>query len=211
MLQDTHKEKKTKTENGPTKYKKSKEKKTKNDKQKGTSQSSNENNNNNKDNKDKKLGNKEENGENVNEKDKKEEKDKEKDKKEDEEQEDEEDQDIDGVYEELEEENTQLKNKEMLKDLLNEFSEEQIQRYEVYRRSTLPKAAVKRLVQNILNQSVSNSMGIVVGGFSKIFIGEIVEKARDVMEDWGDEGAIRPEHLREAYRLYKEERKCKYL
>ncbi|OUM66639.1 hypothetical protein PIROE2DRAFT_40617, partial [Piromyces sp. E2] len=80
------------------------------------------------------------------------------------------------------------------------FNEEQIQRYEVYRRSTLPKAAMKRLVQSILNQSVSNSMGIVVGGFSKIFLGEIVEKARDVMEDWGDEGAIRPEHLREAYR-----------
>ncbi|ORX56124.1 TAFII28-domain-containing protein [Piromyces finnis] len=200
-IHDNPKAKQVKTENGgTTKYKKSKEKKLKNEKIKGTNQT-NEN---------KKVEVKEENGENVI-KDKEKKEEKEKEKKEDEEQEDEEDQDIDGVYEELEEENIQMKNKEMLKDLLNEFNEEQIQRYEVYRRSTLPKAAMKRLVQSILNQSVSNSMGIVVGGFSKIFLGEIVEKARDVMEDWGDEGAIRPEHLREAYRLYKEERKCKYL
>jgi len=199
---DNPKTKQAKTENGgTTKYKKSKEKKLKGEKQKAANQA-NEN---------KKVDTKEENGENIKDKEKKEEKEKDKEKKEDEEQEDDEDQDIDGVYEELEEENTQMKNKEMLKDLLNEFNEEQIQRYEVYRRSTLPKAAMKRLVQSILNQSVSNSMGIVVGGFSKIFLGEIVEKARDVMEDWGDEGAIRPEHLREAYRLYKEERKCKYL
>jgi len=204
MPHDTSKAKQAKTDKEPTKYKKSKDKKLKGEKQKGNSSTTDNNNN-------KKVDIKEENGENAKDKEKKEEKDKEKEKKEEEEQEEEEDQDIDGVYEELEEENTQLKNKEMLKDLLNEFSEEQIQRYEVYRRSTLPKAALKRLIQSILNQSISNSMGIVVGGFSKIFIGEIVEKARDVMEDWGDEGAIRPEHLREAYRLYKEERKCKYL
>jgi ATP-dependent helicase YprA (DUF1998 family) len=43
-------------------------------------------------------------------------------KKEDEEQDDDEDQDIDGVYEELEEENTQMKNKEMLKYILKLIS-----------------------------------------------------------------------------------------
>jgi len=173
MPHDTPKSKQVKSENtGTTKYKKSKEKKLKAEKQKSSVQSNNDNSNG------KKIDVKEENNENVKDKEKKEEKDKEKDKKEEEEQEDDEDQDIDGVYEELDEENTQMKNKEMLKDLLNEFSEEQIQRYEVYRRSTLPKAALKRLVQNILNQSVSNSMGIVVGGFSKIFLGEIVEKGK---------------------------------
>jgi len=181
MPHDTPKSKQAKTENtGTTKYKKSKEKKSKAEKKKSSAQGNNENNNSN----GKELEVKEENGENVKDKKKKEEKDKEKEKekekekKEEEEQDDDEDQDIDGVYEELDEENTQMKNKEMLKDLLNEFSEEQIQRYEVYRRSTLPKAALKRLIQNILNQSVSNSMGIVVGGFSKIFLGEIVEKGK---------------------------------
>ena len=68
-------------------------------------------------------------------------------------------------------------------------------------------------------------MAFVVAGFSKVFVGEIVEKgepsrnpslgsnqlntsysvAREVMEDWGDTGNIRPDHLREAHRRYKRE------
>lgn len=32
--------------------------------------------------------------------------------------------------------------------------------------------------------------------------------AREVMEEWGDAGAIRPEHLREAHRRYKLEREA---
>lgn len=73
-------------------------------------------------------------------------------------------------------------------------------------------------------------MAIVVAGFSKVYVGEIIEKggykpnqpyhcalfllihlyiiAREVMEEWGDAGAIRPEHLREAHRRYKLEREA---
>jgi transcription initiation factor TFIID subunit 11 len=46
-------------------------------------------------------------------------------------------------------------------------------------------------------------MAFVVAGFSKVYVGEIVEKAREVMEEWGHTGAIRPEHIREAHRRYK--------
>lgn len=68
-------------------------------------------------------------------------------------------------------------------------------------------------------------MAFVVAGFSKVYVGEIVEKgktllvhsqlviktylffflAKEIMEEWGHTGAIRPEHLREAHRRYKKE------
>jgi len=35
-------------------------------------------------------------------------------------------------------------------------------------------------------------------------VGEIVEKAREVQLLKGDEGPLQPDHLREAWRLYKE-------
>ena len=48
------------------------------------------------------------------------------------------------------------------------------------------------------------NIAIVISGFAKVFVGEIVEKARDVQMLKGDEGPLQPEHLREAWRLYKE-------
>jgi transcription initiation factor TFIID subunit 11 len=65
-------------------------------------------------------------------------------------------------------------------------------------------------------------MAFVVAGFSKVYVGEIVEKgkchlelvtkdihiiiAKEIMEEWGHTGAIRPEHLREAHRRYKKDK-----
>jgi transcription initiation factor TFIID subunit 11 len=59
----------------------------------------------------------------------------------------------------------------------------------------------------MLNQPVSQVMAFVIAGFTKVFVGEIVESSRDIMEEWGDKGAIAPEHLREAYRRYREDPK----
>ncbi|GJJ76341.1 transcription initiation factor TFIID subunit 11 [Entomortierella parvispora] len=95
------------------------------------------------------------------------------------------------------------RSKDDLKALLDCFSEEQLQRYEVYRRSVLSRNTVKKLVGTILNQQVTQTMAFVVAGFCKVFVGEMVEKAREVMDDWGETGAIRPEHLREAQRRYR--------
>ncbi|KAG0227888.1 transcription initiation factor TFIID subunit 11 [Actinomortierella wolfii] len=106
-------------------------------------------------------------------------------------------------FEWLQEANQRGRSKEELKALLDCFSPEQLQRYEVYRRSVLSRPTIKKLVATILNQQVSQTMAFVVAGFCKVFVGEMVEKAKEVMEDWGDVGPIRPEHLREAQRRYK--------
>ncbi|KAF9114216.1 transcription initiation factor TFIID subunit 11 [Mortierella sp. AM989] len=108
-------------------------------------------------------------------------------------------------YEWNQEANSRGRSKEELRALLDRFSEDQLQRYEVYRRSVLSKSTVKKLVGTILNQQVSPTMAFVVAGFCKVFVGEMVEKAREIMEEWGETGAIRPEHLREAQRRYKNE------
>ncbi|KAF9988944.1 transcription initiation factor TFIID subunit 11 [Mortierella antarctica] len=121
---------------------------------------------------------------------------------------DEDDHDEEPEYSEFEwtqEANSRDRSKDELKALLDSFSQEQLRRYEVYRRAVLSRPTVKKLVGTILNQQVTQTMAFVVAGFSKVFVGEMVERAREVMEEWGDTGAIRPDHLREAQRRYKKE------
>ena len=46
------------------------------------------------------------------------------------------------------------------------------------------------------------SFPLVVSGVGKIFVGEMVESALEIMDERGESGPIAPEHLREAFRRY---------
>ncbi|KAI7833722.1 TAFII28-like protein [Kickxella alabastrina] len=87
------------------------------------------------------------------------------------------------------------------------MTDNQRQRYDVYRRTALNKGSVKKLAYHILNQQISSTLTFVLAGFSKVFVGEIVERAVQLKIERGEteEGPLKPEHLREAYRLYKKE------
>ncbi|KAA3682016.1 transcription initiation factor TFIID subunit 11 [Paragonimus westermani] len=101
---------------------------------------------------------------------------------------------------ELEREARKTEDRKLLA-LLAHFDEEQLNRFEAFRRATFAKASVRRLVQSIASCSVSQNVVIAMAGLTKVYIGEIVEEALDYKQRLGETGPLKPQHIREAYRI----------
>ncbi|KAG2152800.1 TAFII28-domain-containing protein [Suillus clintonianus] len=99
----------------------------------------------------------------------------------------------------------QSESKDNLKVLMDNFSPGQYERFEAYRRHALPKQAIRKVIQQTTGQQVSQPVAQIVAGVGKVFVGEIVEKARQVQSRRNDSGPLTPDHLREAYRMYQAE------
>ncbi|CAO1947952.1 unnamed protein product [Urochloa humidicola] len=92
--------------------------------------------------------------------------------------------------------------------ILSQFTEEQMNRYESFRRSGFQKSNMKRLLASITgSQKISIPTSIVVSGIAKMFVGELIETGKVVMTERKDSGPIRPCHIREACRRLKLEGK----
>lgn len=122
-------------------------------------------------------------------------------------------------YEEEEEENVEVElgkfptssdptKMAKMQAILSQFTEDQMSRYESFRRSALQKSNMRRLLVSITgSQKISLPMTIVVCGIAKMFVGELVETARMVMSERNESGPIRPCHIRESFRRLKLEGK----
>ncbi|CAA6664489.1 unnamed protein product [Spirodela intermedia] len=90
--------------------------------------------------------------------------------------------------------------------LLAQFTKEQMNRYESFRRSNFQRSNMKKLLTNVTgSQKVSVPMTIVVCGMAKMFVGELVEIGKWTSRK--ESGPLRPCHIREAYRRLKLEGK----
>ncbi|KAG2244698.1 hypothetical protein Bca52824_093466 [Brassica carinata] len=92
--------------------------------------------------------------------------------------------------------------------ILSQFTEDQMSRYESFRRSAFQKGNMRKLLQGVTgSQKISMPVIIVNCGIAKMFVGELVETARVVMGERKETGPIRPCHIRESYRRLKLEGK----
>lgn len=109
--------------------------------------------------------------------------------------------------------------------LMKAMDPEQQERYSAFRRFYLDKRHVRRIVSHLTAQAPTPQVTTLVAGVGKVFVGEIVERARHIQRaeqerrkaSSPDEAAasaaaqerqqpLRPEHLAEAFRLYRQER-----
>lgn len=102
-------------------------------------------------------------------------------------------------------------------------------RYELWNRIHLKKDVVRRLTNQTLSQSVPGTVVTAISAYTKVFAGEIVDRALRVQMEWTaarlaaesggeadgqghvkveehDLGPLLPDHIREALRRYKADR-----
>ncbi|KAL4886299.1 hTAFII28-like protein conserved region-domain-containing protein [Aspergillus karnatakaensis] len=70
--------------------------------------------------------------------------------------------------------------------LVDAFNPLQSERYDLFKRAKLRKETLRRIVNHALSQSVPASVVTTINGFTKVFAGEMIEKARTVQKEWAE-------------------------
>ena len=104
---------------------------------------------------------------------------------------------------------SRMADREKMAEMLKYFTPEQMDRYECYRRSSLPKPVLRRVFQAVTGTILNPNGLIVLAAVGKLFVGELVELARQIADDEGvdDLEEIKPAHVREAHRRMENESK----
>jgi transcription initiation factor TFIID subunit 11 len=98
--------------------------------------------------------------------------------------------DIDGMLENMDEQERRQAEEEELRQeqrrdrLADQLDPDQYSRYNQWRALSLNNSTVKRLVNSIVSQSVTSAPLQAVRIYGKYFVGEIVERAREVQAEW---------------------------
>ncbi|KAI1811594.1 histone-fold-containing protein [Poronia punctata] len=117
--------------------------------------------------------------------------------------------------------------KELVALLKSQMDEIQFDRYEVWHRQSIKPQDVKRHINSVTSQSCPTNVHQMMQVVCKMYLGDIVEAARDIQQEWTEQGEkqtdlpddnlepsnelskyrrqapLRPDHLREAYRRRK--------
>ncbi|CEO94826.1 TAFII28-like protein domain-containing protein [Plasmodiophora brassicae] len=87
------------------------------------------------------------------------------------------------------------------REIYNRLTPSQRSRYVAFIQSTFRPAHMRRVMSTVLGASkVTEQLAIVMIAITKMYVGDLVESCVEIMEQWGDTGAIRPVHIREAHR-----------
>ena len=76
------------------------------------------------------------------------------------------------------------------------------ERYEQLRRSAFSKNTLKKVIHSLTSAGVGPVLLFVIGGFTKVYVGELTAEALQVQKEKGLTGPITPEVLAEAHRRY---------
>uniref|UniRef100_A0A383VP07 TAFII28-like protein domain-containing protein n=1 Tax=Tetradesmus obliquus TaxID=3088 RepID=A0A383VP07_TETOB len=85
------------------------------------------------------------------------------------------------------------------KECFDAMTEAQRNRLEAYIRSNLQKKTMKKVLQELTGLTLNDRLVIAISSITKMFVGELVETARQIAAREGHSGALLPSHIRQAH------------